>query len=158
MNQTEGRAAFRSHETWYRITGTLGQGKTPVVLLHGGPGAGHNYLDSYGLLANDGLLNTSGGAFDPILAKEILEVTNGTVTNFSGNGLFKFMPAPNFGGIAGFSYRVRDKDGWSMPATVRITVTDDLALPPLQRLNPNSSQLFRSYLSGKVDPENWATG
>ncbi|MES2469285.1 MAG: Calx-beta domain-containing protein [Verrucomicrobiota bacterium] len=108
-----------------------------------------------GLLANDGLLNTSGEAFDPILAKEILEVTNGTVTNFSGNGLFKFMPAPNFGGIAGFSYRVRDKDGWSIPATVRITVTDDLALPPLQRLNPNGSQLFRSYLSGVSLP---ATG
>ncbi len=54
MKQTEGRATFRGHETWYRVTGDLGTGKTPIVLLHGGPGAGHNYIDSYKLLANDG--------------------------------------------------------------------------------------------------------
>ena len=54
MKQTEGRAKFREYETWYRVTGDLGSGKTPIVLLHGGPGAGHNYIDSYKLLANDG--------------------------------------------------------------------------------------------------------
>jgi L-proline amide hydrolase len=31
-------------ETWYRIVGDIKNGKTPVVLAHGGPGAGHNYL------------------------------------------------------------------------------------------------------------------
>jgi len=31
-------------ETWYRIVGDINNGKTPVVLAHGGPGAGHNYL------------------------------------------------------------------------------------------------------------------
>ena len=31
-------------QTWYRIVGDFGNGKTPVVLAHGGPGAGHNYL------------------------------------------------------------------------------------------------------------------
>ncbi len=30
-------------ETWYRIVGDLSNGKTPVMVLHGGPGAGHNY-------------------------------------------------------------------------------------------------------------------
>ena len=54
MNQTEGRARFGAYETWYRITGDLNTGKTPIFLLHGGPGAAHNYLDSYKLLANDG--------------------------------------------------------------------------------------------------------
>ncbi|HEX7405464.1 MAG TPA: proline iminopeptidase-family hydrolase [Candidatus Nanopelagicaceae bacterium] len=30
--------------TWYRIVGDIENGKTPVVLVHGGPGVGHNYL------------------------------------------------------------------------------------------------------------------
>ena len=31
-------------ETWYRICGDLKTGKTPVFVLHGGPGAAHNYV------------------------------------------------------------------------------------------------------------------
>jgi L-proline amide hydrolase len=42
----EGFAAFRGYQTWYRITGDLGGAKLPVVVLHGGPGAAHNYLES----------------------------------------------------------------------------------------------------------------
>ena len=30
-------------ETWYRIVGDLKSGKTPVIVLHGGPGSAHNY-------------------------------------------------------------------------------------------------------------------
>ena len=29
--------------TWYRVVGDLKNGKTPLMVLHGGPGAGHNY-------------------------------------------------------------------------------------------------------------------
>ena len=29
--------------TWYRIVGDLKSGKTPVIVLHGGPGSAHNY-------------------------------------------------------------------------------------------------------------------
>jgi L-proline amide hydrolase len=50
----EGFAPFRDHRTWYRITGDLGARKAPVVVLHGGPGAAHNYVDAYKLLANQG--------------------------------------------------------------------------------------------------------
>jgi len=32
-------------KTWYRIVGDLKSGKTPVLVLHGGPGAGHNYCE-----------------------------------------------------------------------------------------------------------------
>jgi L-proline amide hydrolase len=43
----EGRAPFREWETWYRVTGdleaTLAAGKAPLVVLHGGPGATHDY-------------------------------------------------------------------------------------------------------------------
>jgi len=38
-----GTIAFRDWQTWYRITGNLDGGKTPLVVLHGGPGAAHNY-------------------------------------------------------------------------------------------------------------------
>ncbi|MGN6144861.1 MAG: proline iminopeptidase-family hydrolase [Mesorhizobium sp.] len=50
----EGRARFGAYETWYRVSGDLGAGKTPIVILHGGPGVAHNYVDSYKLLAKQG--------------------------------------------------------------------------------------------------------
>ena len=34
---------WKCGKTWYRIVGDIGNGKTPVMVLHGGPGAGHNY-------------------------------------------------------------------------------------------------------------------
>jgi L-proline amide hydrolase len=41
----EGRADFDGHETWYRVEGELGAGgPPPLVVLHGGPGATHDYL------------------------------------------------------------------------------------------------------------------
>ncbi|WP_421592262.1 proline iminopeptidase-family hydrolase [Shinella sp. M27] len=54
INSIEGRAPFRGYETWYRVTGDLGSGKLPLVILHGGPGVAHNYVDAYKLLARDG--------------------------------------------------------------------------------------------------------
>ena len=47
-----GFAPFRGHQTWYQITGDTKFKKRPVVMLHGGPGAAHNYLLSYAGLAN----------------------------------------------------------------------------------------------------------
>jgi L-proline amide hydrolase len=54
LKQREGRAAFGPYETWYRITGDLASKKPPVFILHGGPGAAHNYVDAYKLLAQGG--------------------------------------------------------------------------------------------------------
>lgn len=54
IKSSEGRARFGAYETWYRISGDLGAGKPPVVILHGGPGVAHNYVDSYKLLAGQG--------------------------------------------------------------------------------------------------------
>ena len=51
MQQTEGRAPFRGHETWYRVTGALDAPKPPLICLHGGPGATHDYLDNFADLA-----------------------------------------------------------------------------------------------------------
>ncbi len=40
-------------ETWFRVTGDLDAGGAPLVLLHGGPGATHDYLLSMTDLAAD---------------------------------------------------------------------------------------------------------
>lgn len=52
--QTEGYSNFDGHRTWYRITGELNSGLPPVVVVHGGPGCTHDYLDAYALLAQSG--------------------------------------------------------------------------------------------------------
>ncbi|KAB8698115.1 hypothetical protein FH972_026365 [Carpinus fangiana] len=40
----EGSVDFRSYKTWYRITGSLTSGVTPLICVHGGPGACSDYL------------------------------------------------------------------------------------------------------------------
>ncbi len=50
----EGRTRFREWETWYRVSGDLGGGKPPLVTLHGGPGAAHNYILTFADLAATG--------------------------------------------------------------------------------------------------------
>jgi proline-specific peptidase len=37
-------------QTWYKVVGDLTKGRTPLVVLHGGPGACHNYLLNLSLL------------------------------------------------------------------------------------------------------------
>jgi L-proline amide hydrolase len=54
-----GYADFEGHQTWYRVVGDLdaarsGRGPAPLVTLHGGPGACHDYLLSMTDLAQDG--------------------------------------------------------------------------------------------------------
>jgi L-proline amide hydrolase len=52
---SEGVAPFNGFETWYRIEGELrADGPAPLVTLHGGPGATHDYLLSLADLARDG--------------------------------------------------------------------------------------------------------
>jgi L-proline amide hydrolase len=51
---SEGRVPFRDGATWYRVTGELGQGATPLVVVHGGPGATHDYVSSLAHLADTG--------------------------------------------------------------------------------------------------------
>ncbi len=47
MNVEEGKIDFRGFKTWYRIVDANEQtGKLPLLCLHGGPGATHDYLES----------------------------------------------------------------------------------------------------------------
>jgi L-proline amide hydrolase len=59
QGETQGCAPFEGHETWYRVVGDLaaarsGTGPAPLVTLHGGPGATHDYLLSMTDLAAGG--------------------------------------------------------------------------------------------------------
>ena len=54
MDVVEGRAGFRGFETWYRVTGDLAAERAPVVIVHGGPGCTHDYVDSFKDLAGGG--------------------------------------------------------------------------------------------------------
>jgi proline-specific peptidase len=49
----EGFVSFRGLRTWYRSIGRSRDGKLPVLVLHGGPGAAHDYLESLELLATE---------------------------------------------------------------------------------------------------------
>ncbi len=47
-----GHVPFRGHQTWYRITGGEQATLPPLVVLHGGPGACHDYTLRFALLAS----------------------------------------------------------------------------------------------------------
>jgi proline-specific peptidase len=55
VNATEGTIPFRGLETWYRMVGVGEEpGKLPLLCLHGGPGAPHDYLESLEAVAETG--------------------------------------------------------------------------------------------------------
>ncbi|MHB8470006.1 MAG: proline iminopeptidase-family hydrolase [Gaiellaceae bacterium] len=45
---------WNGHETWYEVVGDLDAGPTPVVICHGGPGAGHDYTEPIADLSRSG--------------------------------------------------------------------------------------------------------
>ncbi len=51
---TEGRMSWNGRETWYRVVGDLDAGPTPVLVLHGGPGAAHDYTEPIAELSRYG--------------------------------------------------------------------------------------------------------
>jgi L-proline amide hydrolase len=55
VSTTEGFIPFRGYRTWYRMVGNDEEaGKLPLLVLHGGPGASHDYLEPLEALANSG--------------------------------------------------------------------------------------------------------
>ncbi len=51
----EGTIPFKGYQTWYRIVGeATAPGKLPLLCLHGGPGACHDYLESLDAIADTG--------------------------------------------------------------------------------------------------------
>jgi L-proline amide hydrolase len=55
MSATEGEVTWDGHRTWYRQRGELAAGgPAPLVLLHGGPGSTHDYLEPLLALGDSG--------------------------------------------------------------------------------------------------------
>lgn len=54
MPTSEGYIPFHGYRTWYRVVGAGTDERAPVVLLHGGPGAPHDYLENLDALAESG--------------------------------------------------------------------------------------------------------
>lgn len=54
MKVIEGYMPFKGFKTYYRIVGESVKGKTPLVLLHGGPGSTHNYFEVLDKIADKG--------------------------------------------------------------------------------------------------------
>jgi len=50
MDVQEGTISVDGYQVWYRC---VGRGGIPLLLLHGGPGAGHDYLEPLAALATD---------------------------------------------------------------------------------------------------------
>jgi len=51
---TTGTIPFDQGQTWFRVTGDLSDPGVPLIVLHGGPGAPHDYLLRYAELAERG--------------------------------------------------------------------------------------------------------
>ena len=52
---TEGYIPFHGYRTWYRMVGDSETGRhSPLIVLHGGPGAPHDYLENLEALADAG--------------------------------------------------------------------------------------------------------
>lgn len=49
MNESSGTIPFNGYRTWYRMVGTAGA--PPLLVLHGGPGFPHDYLEDLSQLA-----------------------------------------------------------------------------------------------------------
>lgn len=50
----EGYVRFRGHRTWYRAVGDTEKGRLPLLVLHGGPGTSHDYLEPLEDMAGTG--------------------------------------------------------------------------------------------------------
>ncbi|MFB8107466.1 proline iminopeptidase-family hydrolase [Streptomyces sp. NPDC056007] len=51
---SKGTVRFGEHETWYRVTGDLSSPRPALVVVHGGPGSTHDYLQNLSGLAAGG--------------------------------------------------------------------------------------------------------
>jgi L-proline amide hydrolase len=118
LSSMEGRAKFGEYETWYRVTGDIDAKKPPLFILHGGPGAAHNYVDAYKLLAVEGravihydqlgcgnstLLPNKGADFWTV--QLFIDELNNLVDHLGQRGKFHVL-GQSWGGMLGAEYGV----------------------------------------------------
>jgi len=54
MEIREGYMPFMGYQTYYRIAGRCEEGKSPIIVMHGGPGSTHNYFEVLDCIAESG--------------------------------------------------------------------------------------------------------
>lgn len=123
IKSVEGRAKFGKYETWYRISGDLTAKKKPVFILHGGPGAAHNYVDAYKLLSlqgravihydqlgcgNSTLLPDKGGDFWTV--QLFIDELNNLVDHLRQRAAFHVL-GQSWGGMLGAEYGITRPTG-----------------------------------------------
>lgn len=164
----EGRARFGEYETWYRISGDDKTGKTPVFILHGGPGAAHNYVDAYKLLAlqgrqvihydqlgcgNSTLLPDKGADFwTPQL---FIDELNNLVDHLGMRGGFHAL-GQSWGGMLGAEYAVTQPKGLKSLTIANSPASMELWVKEANRLRADMPQpvqdaLLRHEQAGTTD-------
>ena len=126
LRVTSGRTGFTTHPVLVEVNVT--DGGTPPRVLDDTFSAAVTTrpLDSMffpvgSVYSNDGLLDSAGVPYDPILEVETGGTSAGPVTLDKDTGHFRIDTPQGFFGSTAFTYRIRDKDGWSNPATVNVT-------------------------------------
>jgi len=174
MAANERRIPFGPYETWARVTGDLSAAKRPVIILHGGPGVAHNYVDAYKLLAKGGravihydqlgcgnstLLPDKGADFwTPQLFVDELE---NLVDHFGLRGRGFHVLGQSWGGMLGAEYGVRRPKGLASltiansPASMLLWVAE---ANRLRSLMPQDVQdtLTRHEKAGTTDHPDYA--
>jgi L-proline amide hydrolase len=168
MNSTEGSIEGPHGRTWYRVTGDLGAAKTPLVILHGGPGCTHDYVDSFKDLAATGRavihydqlgngrsthLPEKGGDFWTV--DLFLDELNRLVTHLGIANSYDVL-GQSWGGMLGAEHAVRQPEGLrrlviaNSPASLKTWVEE---ANRLRRDMPQDIQdaLTRNEEAGTID-------
>ena len=133
---TEGFIPFRGYRTWYRIVGNGEEpGKLPLLVLHGGPGASHDYLEPLEAMANTGRRvifydQLGGGNSDhphnpSMWTVELFVEELGAVRKALALDRLHLL-GQSWGGMLGMEYALTQPDG-----LVSLTVADSPASIPL---------------------------
>ena len=146
MKDQDGFAPFGEHRTWYLLRGDLASGETPLVILHGGPGCTHDYVEAYGDISETGrpviLYDQIGNGRSTHLAEKgaafwtvdlfVSELEN-LVDHLGIRGGFHVL-GQSWGGMLGAEYAVRRPEGLRALVIANSPASMDLWVSEANRL------------------------
>jgi len=169
---TEGTIPFGGAETWYRVVGDGEKpGALPILLLHGGPGGAHDYLESMQELADTGRrvifydqLGCGRSPYPSDPAKWTVELFVDEVDAIrDALGLDRLhLLGQSWGGMLGMEYALRQPPGLQSlivcdsPASMRLWVQEANRLR--EGLPPDVQQtLLRHEAEGTTESDEYQT-